>query len=45
VNMECLSIEKGLSERYTSKYNSSMLTHYHHVKDRFEYENYLDIFY
>ena len=32
-----------LQEWYTSKSNSSMLTRYHHVKNRFEYENYLDI--
>ena len=32
-----------LQEWYTSKSNSSMLTLYHHVKDRFEYEHYLDI--
>ena len=31
-----------LQEWYTSKSNSSMLTLYHHVKDRFKYENYLD---
>ena len=31
-----------LQEWYTSKSNSSMLTHYRHVKNRFEYENYLD---
>jgi len=32
-----------LQEWCTSKSNSSMLTLYHHVKDRFEYETYLDI--
>ena len=32
-----------LQEWYSSKSNSSMLTLYHHVKDRFEYETYLDI--
>jgi len=32
-----------LQEWYTSKSNSSMLTLYRRVKDRFEYENYLDI--
>jgi len=32
-----------LQEWCTSKSNSTMLTLHHHVKDRFEYENYLDI--
>jgi len=36
-------IDCFLQEWYSSKSNSSMLTLYHHVKDRFEYENYLDI--
>ena len=36
-------IDCFLQEWYTSKSNSSMLTLYHHVKDRFEYEHYLDI--
>jgi len=36
-------IDCFLQELYISKSNSSMLTLYHHVKDRFEYENYLDI--
>jgi len=44
----CLSMFKQriidcfFQEWYTSKSNSSMLTLYHHVKDRFEYEHYLD---
>ena len=36
-------IDCFLQELYTSKYNSSMLPLYHHVKDRFEYEHYLGI--
>ena len=36
-------IDCFLQEWYTSKSNSSMLTLYHHLRDRFEYENYLDI--
>ena len=45
----CLSMFKHrildcfLQEWYTSKYNSSMLTRYHQVKNRFGYDNYLDI--
>ena len=36
-------IDCFLQKWYTSKCNSSMLTLYHQVKDRVEYENYLVI--
>jgi len=36
-------IDCFLQKWYTSKCNSCMLTLYHQVKDRFEYENYLVI--
>jgi len=36
-------IDCFLYEWYTGKYNSSILTRYHQVKNRFEYEKNLDI--